>query len=113
MSLEDAGVTAPKVPYTGHDPVIFTSPPARSPVLPAAPARPEPRQVEITIDGEPVTVAAGTTILQACRAQGIDIPTLCQGDTVTPRASAACAWWTPGAGSSPRPARRRSRRAWT
>jgi predicted molibdopterin-dependent oxidoreductase YjgC len=84
MSLEDAGVAAPKVPYTGVDPVIFTSPPARSPVLPAAPARPEPRQVEITIDGEAVTVAAGTTILQACRAQGIDIPTLCHGETVTP-----------------------------
>jgi predicted molibdopterin-dependent oxidoreductase YjgC len=84
VSLEDAGVTAPKVPYTGHDPLIFTSPPARSPVLPAAPPRPEPRQVEITIDGELVTVADGATILQACRSQGIDIPTLCQGDTVTP-----------------------------
>ncbi|MCJ7710754.1 MAG: (2Fe-2S)-binding protein, partial [Chloroflexi bacterium] len=69
MSLEDAGVTAPKVPYTGVDPVIFTSQPARSPELPTRPVRPEPKQVELTIDGEPVTVAAGTTILEACRAQ--------------------------------------------
>ncbi len=84
MSLEDAGVTAPKVPYTGVDPVIFTSQPARSPVLPTRPVRPEPKPVELTIDGKPVTVAAGTTILEACRAQGIDIPTLCHGETVQP-----------------------------
>ena len=84
MSLEDGGVVAPKVPYTGVDPVIFTSQPARSPELPTRPARPEPKQVELTIDGEPVTVAAGTTILQACQAQGIDIPTLCYGETVQP-----------------------------
>ena len=74
----------PKPAYTGVDPVIFTSPPARSPVLPGPPPAAEPRQVELTIDGHLVTVAAGTTILQACRAQGIDIPTLCHGDTVTP-----------------------------
>ena len=78
-------MTAPKIPYTGvGDCVIFTSQPARSPVLPERPARPAPTPVELTIDGEPVTVAAGTTILQACRAQGIDIPTLCQGETVEP-----------------------------
>ena len=77
-------MTTPKVPYTGVDCVIFTCQPARSPVLPVRPARPAPKQVELTIDGEPVTVAAGTTILQACRAQGIDIPTLCQGETVEP-----------------------------
>ncbi|MFW5493163.1 MAG: 2Fe-2S iron-sulfur cluster-binding protein, partial [Prevotella sp.] len=31
----------------------------------------------ITIDNHPVNVAAGTTILDACRQTGIDIPTLC------------------------------------
>ncbi len=77
-------MTAPKVPYTGVDCVIFTTQPARSPVRPERPARPAPKQVELTIDGEPVTVPAGTTILQACRAQGIDIPTLCHGETVEP-----------------------------
>ncbi len=38
----------------------------------------------MTIDGVPVTVPQGSTILQACRAQGIDIPTLCHGETVEP-----------------------------
>ncbi|MGB0112467.1 MAG: 2Fe-2S iron-sulfur cluster-binding protein [Ilumatobacteraceae bacterium] len=37
--------------------------------------------ITLTIDGEPVTVPAGTTILQAAD----DIPTLCYGDTITPK----------------------------
>ena len=77
-------MTAPKVPYTGSNPEIFLGQPARSPVLPGPPPRRAPAQVEITIDGRPVTVPEGTTILQACRGQGIDIPTLCHGETVEP-----------------------------
>ncbi|HET7291373.1 MAG TPA: 2Fe-2S iron-sulfur cluster-binding protein [Vicinamibacteria bacterium] len=42
------------------------------------------RPVEITIDGRPVTVAEGTTLLEACRAQGIDTPTLCFLENLTP-----------------------------
>jgi len=42
------------------------------------------RQVELTIDGRAVAVPEGTTILQACRAQGIDTPTLCYLETLTP-----------------------------
>ena len=42
------------------------------------------RQVELTIDSRAVTVPEGTTILQACRAQGIDTPTLCYLETLTP-----------------------------
>jgi predicted molibdopterin-dependent oxidoreductase YjgC len=41
--------------------------------------------VELTIDGTPVDVPEGATILDACRAAGIDIPTLCWGDTLTPK----------------------------
>jgi predicted molibdopterin-dependent oxidoreductase YjgC len=74
----------PKVPYTGVDPVIFTHSPARSPALPVPPAAPEAPAVELTIDGAPVTVPLGSTILEACRAQGIDIPTLCHAGTLTP-----------------------------
>ncbi len=74
----------PDEQYTGSDALIFTSQPARSPVVPTAPARPEPARVELTIDGRPVTAAAGATILQACRSEGIDIPTLCYGETVEP-----------------------------
>jgi predicted molibdopterin-dependent oxidoreductase YjgC len=43
-----------------------------------------PRQIELTIDGRSVRVPEGTTILQACRAQGIDTPTLCYLETLTP-----------------------------
>jgi len=40
--------------------------------------------VTATIDGGAVTVPAGSTILQACREAGVDIPTLCYGPTLTP-----------------------------
>ena len=63
---------------------IFTTPPARPSRVPTAPPRPEPAPVEITIDGRPVTVPEGSTILEACRAQGIDTPTLCFLENLTP-----------------------------
>ena len=40
--------------------------------------------VELTIDGEAVTVTAGTTIWQAAKEQGIDIPVLCHSERMTP-----------------------------
>ena len=42
------------------------------------------RMVELTVDGEAVRVLEGSTILDACRQLGIDTPTLCYGDTLTP-----------------------------
>ncbi len=42
------------------------------------------RTVTITIDGTEVTVREGATLLDACRKLGIDTPTLCYGDTLTP-----------------------------
>ena len=42
------------------------------------------RTVELEIDGEAVRVPEGATILDACRARGLDIPTLCFGETLTP-----------------------------
>ena len=42
------------------------------------------RTVTLTIDGEPVGVPEGSTILEACRAAGIDTPTLCYLETLTP-----------------------------
>lgn len=42
------------------------------------------RTVTITIDGTEVTVREGATLLEACRKLGIDTPTLCYGDTLTP-----------------------------
>ena len=42
------------------------------------------RQVALTIDGREITVPEGTTILQAGRSAGIDTPTLCFLETLTP-----------------------------
>jgi predicted molibdopterin-dependent oxidoreductase YjgC len=40
--------------------------------------------VEIVLDGVPVRVPEGSTILEACRGQGIDTPTLCFLENLTP-----------------------------
>ncbi len=46
----------------------------------------EPGSVcQLTIDGVEVTVAKGTTILDACGGRGCGIPTLCYGETITPK----------------------------
>jgi predicted molibdopterin-dependent oxidoreductase YjgC len=43
-----------------------------------------PRMVSLTIDGRPVEVAEGATILHACERVGIDTPTLCYAETLRP-----------------------------
>jgi NADP-reducing hydrogenase subunit HndD len=42
------------------------------------------RLVDVTIDGQPVRVPEGATLLEACRGQGIDTPTLCYLENLTP-----------------------------
>lgn len=42
------------------------------------------KMVEVTVDGEPVRVLEGSTILDACQARGVSTPTLCYGETLTP-----------------------------
>ena len=42
------------------------------------------RVIEITVDGQPVRVPEGTTLLEACRQQGTDTPTLCYLENLTP-----------------------------
>jgi predicted molibdopterin-dependent oxidoreductase YjgC len=42
------------------------------------------RVVEVTVDGTPVRVTEGATILDACKRAGVETPTLCYGDTLTP-----------------------------
>jgi predicted molibdopterin-dependent oxidoreductase YjgC len=44
----------------------------------------EPRTVAITVDGSPIEVPAGSSLLDACRAAGTDVPTLCYLETLTP-----------------------------
>ena len=42
------------------------------------------RDVEITVDGRAVSVPEGSTLLEACRKLGIDTPTLCYLENLTP-----------------------------
>ena len=42
------------------------------------------RSIDLTIDDRRVSVPEGSTILQACRTLGIDTPTLCYLETLTP-----------------------------
>ena len=42
------------------------------------------RMVELEVDGQPVKVFEGSTILDACTRLGIDTPTLCYGETLQP-----------------------------
>jgi predicted molibdopterin-dependent oxidoreductase YjgC len=41
--------------------------------------------ITLTIDGTEITVPTGTTILDACGGRGGGIPTLCYGETITPK----------------------------
>jgi predicted molibdopterin-dependent oxidoreductase YjgC len=40
--------------------------------------------VEITVDGRSVSVSLGSTVLDACNAAGVDTPTLCYAENLTP-----------------------------
>jgi NADP-reducing hydrogenase subunit HndD len=42
------------------------------------------RLVDVEIDGRQVRVPEGATLLEACRGQGIDTPTLCYLENLTP-----------------------------
>jgi predicted molibdopterin-dependent oxidoreductase YjgC len=42
------------------------------------------KMIELSVDGEAVRVFEGSTILDACRQLGVETPTLCYGDTLTP-----------------------------
>ncbi|MGH2406796.1 MAG: 2Fe-2S iron-sulfur cluster-binding protein [Candidatus Limnocylindrales bacterium] len=65
------------------DPIWFQ--PAPPPThIPLAPERPAVATVELEIDGRPVAAPAGSTILEACRAEGIETPTLCYLENLTP-----------------------------
>jgi predicted molibdopterin-dependent oxidoreductase YjgC len=52
--------------------------------LPMASTEPAKRLVSLTIDEREIEVPEGSTILDACKKLGIDTPTLCYGETLTP-----------------------------
>ena len=64
--------------------IVYTTPAGRATRTPEAPRRELPPNVSLQIDGVAVSVPAGSTILDACRAQGLDIPTLCYLENLTP-----------------------------
>src|SRR5215475_12336151 len=66
------------------DDTLFFRPPPRAARPPVAPKPAEAEGIEIVIDGKSVQVPSSWTILEACRAQGIDTPTLCYLDNLTP-----------------------------
>jgi NADP-reducing hydrogenase subunit HndD len=45
---------------------------------------PPRRLIDVEVDGKTVRVPEGSTILDACRAEGVDTPTLCFADNLTP-----------------------------
>ncbi|MGA8492242.1 MAG: 2Fe-2S iron-sulfur cluster-binding protein [Terriglobales bacterium] len=61
----------------------LTVPVPRGPV-PQPPPEPGCRFIEIKIDGRPVSVAEGSTILDAAKKLGIETPTLCFLESLTP-----------------------------
>ena len=73
-------VTDSSLPLDAPQPTI---PLPRGPV-PQAPPERERRSIEIKIDDKPVSVAEGSTILDAAEKLGVDTPTLCFLQSLTP-----------------------------
>ena len=73
-------MTVPKQPT--HAPDLKTPLP-RGP-LPTVPHERLEPEIEITIDGEQVLVSEGSTLLEASRKIGVDTPTLCYLENLTP-----------------------------
>lgn len=66
-----------------RDEISFHLPPPPT-VIPAPPAEPASTMVPLTIDGQAVDVPAGSTLIDACKALDINVPTLCYLKTLTP-----------------------------
>jgi predicted molibdopterin-dependent oxidoreductase YjgC len=63
--------------------IWFTLPPPPT-TVPAPPTQAERPTVALTIDGADVAVPLGASVLDACRAAGRDVPTVCYLETLTP-----------------------------
>ena len=82
MNKTSTPIAPPQASAQAHAPDLLTPVP-RGPV-PQAPPAPSPRLIEITIDGKKTSVPEGSTILEATRKLGIDTPTLCFLESLTP-----------------------------
>eukprot|EP00126_Sphaerothecum_destruens_P013036 Sdes_comp22311_c0_seq1m20788 len=69
--------------------------------------RSEQKTIEVSVDGVPVNVLPGSTVIQACEAAGVEIPRFCYHDRLSiagncrmclveiekaPKPIASCAW---------------------
>ena len=63
---------------------LWFHPPPRPVKPPEPPPAPVVPSVEVTIDGQPVQARVDQTILDVCRSRGIDTPTLCYLENLTP-----------------------------
>ena len=77
-------MTTEQIPPGAPNHPIILRPAARPSRPPAPPPEPIRPPIELSIDGVAVSVPSGSTILDACRAQGIDTPTLCYLENLTP-----------------------------
>lgn len=68
---------------TNPDAPDLKTPVPRGP-LPKIPGRDEAAAVEVTVDGRTVAVPADATLLDACRKAGVETPTLCYLENLTP-----------------------------
>ena len=75
--------TSPSPSHESEAAPQATIPVPRGPV-PHVPSERDRRLVEIKIDGQSVSVPEGSTILDATRKLGIDTPTLCYLESLTP-----------------------------
>ncbi len=79
MSLQQEEVVSP--PAVQPATALRDLPIGPVPVLPSGSPR---RSVRVTLNGREISVPEGTTLLQATREAGIDTPTLCFLETLTP-----------------------------
>ncbi len=82
MSKTEAGTLTAANPESAAAPTPLVPIP-RGPI-PQAPAPAKLREIEIKVDGKTVSVPEGATILDVARKLGVETPTLCFLETLTP-----------------------------
>lgn len=60
-----------------QEPEIWFNPPPRPARIPLPPVAEAKSPIALMVDGQEVTVPAGSTLLDACAARGLDTPTVC------------------------------------
>ena len=83
--LEHASGDARPIDQAWDPGPIYYEPPARASAVPRPPdVDAAPTLLPLTLDGVALSVRAGSTILEVCREEGIDTPTLCTLESLRP-----------------------------